>query len=64
MPSPEDKMQIDYANDERYTAEYIAREAALLLLTLGKKHTNAFGRSAFVRTALDFRILKRWGLDK
>jgi hypothetical protein len=56
--------KIDYANDERYTAAYIAREAALILMTLGKKHTNSFGRSAFVRTELDFRILKRWGLDK
>ena len=57
-------MTIDYANDERYQAHYIAREAALLLLTLGKKSTNAFGRSAFVRTEMDWRILKRWGLNK
>ena len=64
MPSREDKMPIDYATDERYTADYIAREAALLLLTLGKKHSNAFGRSTFVRSERDFRILKRWGLDK
>ena len=64
MHSREDKMTIDYANDERYQAHYIAREAALLLLTLGKKSTNAFGRSAFVRTEMDWRILKRWGLNK
>lgn len=57
-------MLIDYAKDERYTVEYIAREAALLLLTLGKRKGSAFGRSAFVRSALDWRILKRWGLDK
>ena len=64
MRSQEVNMPIDYANDERYQVHYIAREAALLLLTLGKKHTNSFGRSAFVRTEMDWHILKRWGLDK
>ena len=55
---------IDYGTDERYTVSYIEREAALLLMTLGNKCSRRFGRNAFVRTELDWRILRRWGLDK
>lgn len=54
---------IDYANDERFTVPYIEREAALILLTLSKRCANRFGRSSFVRTELDKRILHRWGID-
>ena len=55
---------IDYANDERYTVPYIEREAALILLTLGRKCVNRFGRSSYKRTEQDMRILHRWGLDR
>ncbi len=55
---------VDYATDERYTAKYIEREAALLILTLGKKRSTSFGRNAFVKSELDKRILSRWGLNK
>ena len=55
---------IDYATDERYTVPYIEREAALILLTLGRKCVNKFGRSVYIRTDLDKRILRRWGLDR
>ncbi len=65
MHSHEDNMRpIDYATDERYTVPYIEREAALILLTLGRKCVNKFGRSSYIRTELDKRILHRWGLDR
>lgn len=63
MHSREDK-PMDHGTDERYTSKYIEREAALLILMLGKKRSKQFGRSVFVKSDLDKRIMTRWGLDK
>lgn len=51
---------MDYATDERYTAKYIEREAALLILTFGKRRSKQFGRNVFTKNEMDKRILARW----
>jgi hypothetical protein len=50
------------STDERYTVAYIEREASILLRYLADRGPRPFGRSAFRITALDSRIIKRWGL--
>lgn len=46
---------------EKYTAEYIEREAALLLKFYGCKTSRSIHNNhSFNLTALDLRILRRW----
>jgi hypothetical protein len=50
-------------DDERYTIEYIQREANLLVnyLKKGARH-HAFVKTAYRLSQRDVTILKRWGL--
>lgn len=57
-----DRSNVPFVNDERYTVAYIQREAYILLRFLsGKKHKGV-GRPFSPISALDQRILRRWGL--
>jgi len=51
--------------DERYTAEYIAREANLLIQYCSPKNKRrGYGRNMrFAPNEMDRRIMQRWGLS-
>lgn len=56
---PEDGYHPD---DERYTVEYIQREAYILLRFLRKKKHKGVGKPAAPLNDMDHRILRRWGI--
>lgn len=52
----------NFINDERYTVEYIRREARILIRFLRPKKHKGVGAPFTPITELDGRILRRWGL--
>lgn len=53
----------DPGSDERYTPEYIEREAFLILRFFSRRKKNLFQNLVLTQgCALDNRILQRWGL--
>jgi hypothetical protein len=57
-----DEARIDPSLDERYTAEYIEREASLILRYIGHKNRRVFRDLPTTVVGMDKRILRRWGL--
>lgn len=53
-----------FVNDERYTVDYIQREAYILIRYLRPKKHTGVGKPFTPLTELDCRILTRWGLKK
>lgn len=47
---------------ERFTVDYIQREAGLLVHFLGYGKRGGFGRTQWKLTPRDKRILQRWGI--
>lgn len=54
-------MEIDPTH-EKYTVQYIQREAFLLVRFLGQKNKYPYKHYNYVLTDMDWRILRRWGL--
>ena len=53
------------AIDERYTTQYIAREAALIIRYFSPYlKRGGFGRAPQKLSPQDFRILERWGITR
>ena len=50
--------------DERFTCEYIAREAHLMLMYFGKKKLGNYGYKKTLESPRDRRIIDYWGLNR
>lgn len=50
--------------DERFTCEYIAREALLLLMYFGKRERGSYGAIRLNASPRDSRIIDYWGLNR
>ena len=50
--------------DERFTCEYIAREAHLMLMYFGNKKQGTYGYKKWKNSPRDNRIVEYWGLNR